>query len=158
MEPINLYSPNKFKFNLTGERFKDNYFDPTISGLNLPGIQLGTIPQGTSIRQIDRPGDSIVFNDLTIEFLITEDFKEWITIYDWMDDLREFNQTGIDNSILSDAKLVLLTNKSNPNIIITFRDIFPYDLSDLDLTFNTSDVETLRGTVSFKYINYIIET
>lgn len=154
--PKNLFSSNKFKFTLTGERFKDNEFDLTITGINVPGVQLGTIPQGTQVRTVDRPGDSIVFNDLTAEFLITEDWEEWLTIFRWIEDLRDFSKPIFDNSIITDATLMLLTNKSNPNIIINFEDLFPYDLSDLDLTLNSGEGEPIRGTCTFKYINYIV--
>ncbi len=157
MSVKNLFSSNKFKFNLTGERFKGNNFDLTVTGLNIPGIQLGIVPIGTSIRQIERPGDNITFNDLTVEFLITEDFDEYIEIYNWMNDLRNFKQTEFDNTILSDGKLILLTNKSNPNIIFTFIDIFPVDLNDLDLTLNTADGESVRGSVTFKFLDFTID-
>ena len=158
MNPKNLFSSNKFKFILTGTRFKDNEFDLTVTGINVPGIQLGTVPLNTPIRTIDRPGDSITFSDITIEFLITEDLEEWITLYNWMNDLRSFTEMVFDNSIVSEGKLILLTNKSNPNLILIFQDMFPIDISDLDLTLNTTDGEPVRGTANFKFSDMIVTT
>jgi len=152
MAAKNLFSSNKFKFILTGSRFKDNEFDITITGINVPGIQLGTVPLNTSIRNIERPGDSVIFSDITIEFLITEDLTEWIILYNWIQDLRNFSKTEFDNSIVSEGKLILLTNKSNPNIMLTFTDMFPTEMSDLDLTINTADGDTVRGNATFKYV------
>ena len=75
-----------------------------------------------------------------------------------MNALRNFNEEEFDNTVLSDGKLILLTNKSNPNIIFTFQDLFPFDLSSLDLTINTSDGEVVRGTVLFKFIDFQIDS
>ena len=157
-KPKNLFSTNKFKFFLTGERFKGNQFDLTITGINIPGIQLGIIPMGTHVRQIDRPGDSITFSDLTIEFLITEEFTEWLEIFNWMSDLRDFQETSFDNSITSDGHLVLLTNKSNTNISMTFTDMFPFSLDDLALSLTATDGESIKGTCTFKFNGYSIES
>ena len=151
MDPKNLFSSNKFKFNLTGSRFKDNEFDITITGMNVPGIQLGTVEQHSTIRTIERPGDSLSFSDITMEFLITENFDEWIVLFDWLTDLRDPTIDYFDNSIVSEGKLILLTNKSNPNVVLTFENMFPIELADLDLTLNTADGEPVRGSATFKY-------
>jgi len=156
--PKNLFSSNKFKFNLTGERFRNNELDITITGMNIPGISLGTIPLNTSIRTIERPGDSIVFSDINIEYIVTENFTEWIVLYDWLNALRDFNKNSFDNSIMSDGKLILLTNKSNPNLLITFTDMFIADLGDIDLTLNVADGEVVKGTATFKFNSMEVST
>ncbi len=147
----NLFLNNKFKFTLTGERFNDNEFDVVITGLNIPGLQLGVIGQPSTIRNIERPGDSIIFNDLSIEFLITENFEEWIIMYNWFNDLRDFSKMTFDNSIVADGMLILLTNKNNPNIGLKFINMFPYNLSDIVLSYNVSEGEPLVGEATFKY-------
>ena len=154
----NMFSSNKFKFNLTSSRFKDNEFDLAITDINVPGIQLGTTAQGTTTRVIDLPGDSITFNDLTVEFIISEDFGEWIEMYNWMYDLRNFDQPIFDNTILSDGSLILLTNKSNANVIISFKNLYPFDLQDLQLSISTADVSPLKGSVTFKYTEFEVST
>ena len=156
VSPKNLFSSNKFRFYLAGEGFKDNKFDLTVTGMNLPGIQLGLIQQGTSIRTIDRPGDSILFNDLTLEFLITENFEEWLMLFDWLEDLRDFNETSFDNEIVTDGVLVLLTNKNNPSLAIKFTSMFPYNLSDIILSLNSADGENQVGEATFKYIDMVV--
>lgn len=150
-DPKNLFSSNKFKFLLTGSRFKDNQFDLTVTGINVPGIQLGTIVHNTSIRPIDRPGDSTTFSDLTIEYLLTENFEEWIVLQEWINSLRDFSQNTFDNTILSEGKLILLTNKFNSNLSLTFENLFPFDVGDIDLSLNVADGEPVRGSVSFKF-------
>jgi hypothetical protein len=152
--PKNFFVGNKFKFTLTGSMFKDNEFDIMITGMNIPGIQLGLINHGTHVRQLELPGDSIVFNDLSFEFIVSEDLEEWITIYNWMQNLRDFSIDKFDNDVLSDGSLILLTNKINPNVVLNFEGMFPYNLSDVPLSLNVSDGEPVLCEATFKYLDY----
>ncbi len=152
--PKNLTSSHRFKFTLTSERFRNNQLELMINGINIPGMQLGIVNHPTPIRQIERPGDSITFNDLSIEFLISENFTEWKEIYDWLYDLRDFNKMNFDNSIIADASLVILSSKLNPLVCFDFTNIYPYNLSDLNLTLSVSDSEPLICETTFKFQNY----
>jgi hypothetical protein len=152
-EPKNFFVGNKYKFTLTGERFKDNEFDVMITGINIPGMQLGLVTHGTSIRQLELPGDSVVFNDISIEFIISENLEEWVTIFEWMEELRNFSESRFNNDIVADGTLVLLTNKNNPNIGLTMTAMFPYNLSDIPLSLNVADGEPVLGEATFKYLD-----
>ena len=153
-EPKNLFYGNKFKFVLSSERFLNNKFEFMITGINIPGMQLGIVNQGTPIKQLERPGDTISYNDLSVEFLISENLDDWKVIYDWLYDLRNFEQTNFDNSIVADGTIVLLTSKNNPNIGIKFTDMYPYNLSDVTLSINVSDPDAIVCEATFKYLDY----
>lgn len=153
-QPKNLFFGNRFKFNLSSERFIDNQFDLMITGINIPGMQLGIINHGTTSRVLERPGDSISYNDLSIEFIISENLDEWKVIFDWLNDLRDFSDAEFDNSIVADGTLTLLTSKNNPNVGIKFTDLYPYNLSDMTLSLNASDGDNIVCEATFKYIGY----
>lgn len=153
-EPKNFFAGNKFKFTMTGERFKDNEFDLMTTGCNAPGPTLGVIMQGTPAgRQLELPGDSITFGDFTLEFIVSEDLTEYKELFQWIYDLKNFEKTYFDNRILADGTLVLLTSKNNPNIGFKMTDMYPYALSDIPLSLNTTEGEPIVATCSFKYIN-----
>jgi hypothetical protein len=149
----NFLTANKFKFVLTSGRFKDNLFEPMIQSVNIPGLQLGIWSQGTSIIPIERPGDSVIFNDLNISFILREDMEDWKTILQWLQDMRDFKENNFEE-IFSDGSLVLLTNKNNTNLIINFEDLWPYNLTDI--FFNNESTEPLTCEVSFKYKKFTI--
>ena len=155
-EPKNFFSGNKFKFTLSGSRFQGNQFELMVTGINIPGMQLGIVNHGTPVKILERPGDSISFNDVSIEFLISEDFSEWKEIYKWFRDLRDFNETTFNNEIVTDGVLVLLTNKNNPSLAIKFTSMFPYNLSDIILSLNSADGENQVGEATFKYIDMVV--
>lgn len=153
-DPKNFFVGNKYKFTLTGERFHNNEFDVMITGINIPGMQLGLVTHGTSVRQLELPGDSVTFNDISIEFIISENLTEWVTIFEWINDLRNFSETRFNNDIVADGTLILLTNKNNPNIGLNFTGMFPYNLSDIPLSLNVADGEPVLGEATFKYLDF----
>ena len=152
----NMFSSNKFKFVLTGERFKNNDFEPVVSATNIPGMQLGMIPQPNPIRKIERPGDSLDFDSLVVGFQVQEDFSDWLTIFNWILELRDMKKTNI-KELFSDASLVLLSNKNNPNIVFNFENIFPVSISPLQLELGTND-SPLLCDVEFKFISMKVLT
>ncbi len=56
----------------------------------------------------------------------------------------------------SDGTLVVLSSKHNPNLKITFQDMFPISLSELSFDATQTDVEYLKATVVFRYRLYTI--
>ena len=147
----NLLGTNKFKFLLTGERFKDNDFEPTIVSVNFPSISLGMVMQPNPIRSMKRPSESFEYDPLMIEFLIQEDMSDWLTIYDWLTDMRDPKKQN-SGDIYTDASLVLMSNKNNPNIIFKFEDIYPSELSSFPLTNNSDNQEPIICTATFNFL------
>lgn len=147
----NLLGSNKFKFNIIGSRFKNNEFDPMIYSINIPGITLGNIVQTTSMRGLNRPGDSLEFNDLNITFILQENLSDWLTIFNWIMDCRNPTRENIEE-IYTNGILNILTNKNNPSITFTFERMFPYSISDIPLS-NAEALPSIQCDVSFKYIN-----
>ncbi len=151
-----LLGNNKFKFILTGSRFKDNEFEPTIVGVTLPGVMMGVIPQPNMVRRVERPGDSLEYDDLRINFSLREDMSDWLTIYNWLTDMRDHKDAKF-KEIFSDANLVLLTNKNNPNLVFNFEGVFPISLDQIDFTTDNNDSPMLCSA-NFKFISFKILT
>lgn len=152
----NLLGSNKFKFSIVGSRFKNNDFEPMIYSINIPGINLGNLLQPTTIRGLNRPGDSLEFNDLNITFLLQENLSDWLTMFNWIIDCRNPTRENIEE-IYTDGILTILTNKNNPSIIFTFERMYPYVISDIPLS-NSEALPSIQCDVSFKFINMKSQT
>ena len=59
-------------------------------------------------------------------------------------------------NIYSDGTLQVLTSSNTPNFKLKFKDLWPYQLSDLQFDATDSDVEYLTSEVTFKYTIYDI--
>lgn len=165
----NFLSPVGFKFTLNRSP-KVAFFS---NSANIPGLTLGIAVQPTYLKDIETPGDKIAFNDLTIRFLVDENLENYMEIQNWIRGLGfpyslneiydlQKQQTFVDTTdtklmnIFSDGTLHILTSSNTPNFKLKFRDLWPYQISDLQFDATDTDVEYLTAEVSFKYTIYDI--
>ena len=168
-ENRNFLSPTGFKFTLKRTP-KVAFF---CNSANIPDLNLGVAIQPSYLKDIDTPGDKIVFNDLVLRFLVDEDLENYMQIQNWIrglgfpDSLDEIynlqrEQKYVDTTesklmnIYSDGTLQVLTSSSNPNFKLKFKDLWPYSLSDLQFDATNTDVQYLTAEVTFKYTIYDI--
>jgi hypothetical protein len=62
------------------------------------------------------------------------------------------------NSLFSDATLTILSNKNNPIVDVTFRDLYPVAITALDYNQGATDVEYMTASVDFAYQLYEVQT
>ena len=141
---------------------------------DIPSLDLGTAQQTSYLKDIDIPGDKIVFGDLTIRFLVDEDLFNYMEIQNWirglgypeklsqLKDLSEdgkiksrFGQSG--ENIYSDATLQVLSNNLIPKFQVMFKDVFPHSLSTITFDATDTDIEYFTADVSFKYTIYNVQ-
>lgn len=168
----NFLSPFGFKFFLK-KTPGINWFVQTV---NLPAVAIqNTFLQNPFVR-VPLSGDHIEYGDLRLSFRVDEDLGNYLEIYNWMKGLGfpdNFDQykdiaprmrgpisgnsdplTG--NSIYSDATLMILSSNMNPVAEVTFIDIFPIAISDLEFNSMLTDVKYIESTVTFKYRSFTI--
>lgn len=153
---------NKYEFVIT--RLPNVVF--FLQSINIPTITLGTTTTQTPFVQIPKPSNTLTFEQLTLNYIVDENMESWFEIYNWMMNLgnpTSLNKlgtltktTGKNNSITSDATLLIKTNSNNPNIKFTFHDIFPTDLTGVQLT-STEGQDFLTSSITFAYTYYEAE-
>ena len=135
----NFLSPLGYKFVLNRAP-KVAFF---ANSANIPGIELGTTEQPNYLRKIPVPGDIMVFDDLTLRFMIDENLENYMEIQNWMrglgfpeslreiynlqnqEDLQNFIQTVFQSemNIYSDGTLFVLTNTEVNNFKVKIQGI-----------------------------------
>ena len=165
----NFLSPSGFKFTLTRTP-KVSFF---CNQANIPDLNLGIAKQPTYLKDIDIPGDKIVFGDLNLRFLVDENLENYMEIQNWIRGLgypeevkqfRDLSNEGLvqgkyvndRQNIYSDGTLQVLTSSQLPNFQITFKELFPYSLSTMTFDATSTDVQYFTSDVSFKYTIYNI--
>jgi hypothetical protein len=165
----NFLAPVGFKF-ILNRAPKVAFFS---NQANIPGITLGSAVQPTYLKDIDIPGDKLVFNDLNVTFLVDEDLENYMEIQNWMrglgypESLAEIynlqrEDTFVDTTdsklmnIYSDATMDILTSSQNVNFKIKYRDVFPVSLSDLVFDATNQDIQYFTAEATFKYTIYDI--
>jgi hypothetical protein len=157
----NLFS-DKFRFSIRKL--------PTVSFFcteaTVPGVAVQNIQVPNSINRLNVAGNKVQFNELVITFKVDEDLKNFKELYNWIigigapqsfdqfKKLVEDNELGLPGyQIYSDATLITLTNSMNVNVDISFTDLYPTTLSDIQLNEATSG-QPVTATANFVYLNY----
>ena len=165
----NFLSPTGFKF-ILNRAPKVAFFS---NSANIPSLDLGIATQPTYLKDLDIPGDKILFEDFSLRFLVDEDIKNYMEIQNWIRGLGypESRQEIIDlqterdkidtfesglMDIYSDGTLTVLGSNQRQNLMAKFKDLFPYSLSTLNFDATDTDVEYFTADVSFKYTIYEI--
>ena len=164
----NFLSPTGFRFTLNRAP-KVAFFGNTA---NIPSMTLGVANQSTYLKDIEVPGDKIIFEDFSLRFLVDENLENYMEIYNWirglgfpesLEEIYNLQRTGkIDQpldkvmNVFSDGTLQVLTSHQNPNFKVVFQDLWPYSLSTLQFDATSEDIQYFTADVSFKYTIYNI--
>jgi len=163
----NFLSPVGFKFTLAKEP-KIAFF---CNSARIPEITLSVVQQPTYLKDLDIPGDKLLYGDLSLRFMVDEDMENYMAIHNWLTGLG-FPETtkqyadlieGLDGEIdpkkaFSDGTLYILDSNFNTNATVKFKDLFPYSLSSLEFDSTLTDVQYFTASASFKYTVYNIKT
>ena len=161
----NFLSPVGFKFTLKTKE-KVDFFS---NSANVPSIALGTAQQGTTFRILDVPGDEVIYEDFTINFLVDEDLKNYMIIHNWMtglgipENFQQFSnlvkdENGQRDDLLQfcDGTLHILNSNYRDIAMVKFQDLFPVALTSLQFNATENDVNYFTAEASFKYTIYNI--
>lgn len=135
--------------------------------INLPGMSIEIAEQGSPFGHIYRHGTKMDFEDLELTFIVDEDMETYFEIYNWIiglgfpdsyDDFTALNANPISSGkgIYSDATLTIMSSAKNPNLEVTFTDIFPSSLSPLQFD-QSSDAQRMHCTATFKYQRFFLK-
>jgi hypothetical protein len=170
IENRNFLSPTGFKFALKRSPAAAFFCNQA----NIPSLDLGIAVQTSYLKDIDRPGDKIVFGDLSLRFLVDEDLFNYMEIQNWirglgypenLNQLQKLNDKALihgiygkeGEQIYSDATLQILSNSLIPKFQVMFSDVFPYSLSTITFDATDTDIDYFTAEVSFKYTIYTIQ-
>ena len=161
----NLLSPVGFKLTLNTKR-KIDFFSNTAT---IPALTLGTALQTTPLRNLDVPGDELLYDDFQIEFLVDEDLVNYMVVHNWLTGLgfpesyQEFKtlttdpeQQKDDKLQFCDGSLHILNSNLRDIAIVKFQDLFPVSLSGLEFRATDDDINYFTAQATFKYMMYNI--
>ena len=161
----NFLSPVGFKFSLS----KFPKVDFFCNSARIPEITLGTAIQPSYLKEIDIPGEKLIYGDLSIRFLVDEQLENYVAVHNWItglgfpetpqqfidkttdrDGLRDFQEQFCDGS------LHILNSNYNDVAIVKFKDIFPTSITSLDFDATETDINYFTAEATFKYVIYSI--
>jgi len=161
----NFLSPVGFRFSLA-KYPKINFF---VTSARLPEITLGTAIQPSYLKDLDVPGDKLVYGDFNLRFYVDESMENYMIIHNWLTGLgfpetaQQYkdiitNEESIRDSkeSFSDGTLRILNSNLRDNALVKFKDLFPIALSSLEFESSDTDINYFTADVTFKYTVYNI--
>jgi hypothetical protein len=148
----------------------------TCQKVTLPELSIGGIEQQTPAQPIFFPDNVPQFGNFSIEFIVSEDMKNFKELYNWIIALtdnnaqiskdfftkRQLRYANLKNSKeaskYSDATLFILNSSNNPRVAIKFIELFPTQLSPLTFDTTVDNIQYFVCGASFRYRSYEIET
>ena len=176
-DKLDYAAPTQFRF-LIKQLPKVQFFNVSA---NLPGISMSPSIQPATVLGRDIPihGDKVTFEEFTIGFMVDEYLENYKSLWDWIiaigfpSDKNQYEKWTEEESVrigeapaiasraplfYADASLIILSNKNNPILEVSFHDMFPISLSGLEYSQNQTDVEYMEATATFAYQIYDIKT
>ena len=161
----NFLAPVGFKFSLS----KFPKVDFFCNSARIPEITLGTAIQPSYLKEIDIPGEKLIYGDLSIRFLVDEQLENYVAVHNWLTGLgfpetpQQFIDKTTDRDGLRDFQeqfcdgcLHILNSNYNDVAIVKFKDIFPTSITSLDFDATETDINYFTAEATFKYVIYSI--
>ena len=165
---INPRQPN------TNNYLASNYFQLEITRLPLVTYfcQSAGIP-ALSLTPVDQPvpfgtfpkriGGRYNFEDLTVNFIVDEEMKNWIEVFRWMEsignmeDYTKVIDTHETTDFFSPITLIVMNSAYKQQYNVVFNNAFPIALTGIDFTSNSNDTEPIIASATFTYDSYNIK-
>ena len=169
---LNFLSPLGYKFVIN----KTPNVDYMVQAVNIPQVGIGVANQETPFVTIPRPGDHLKFGPLSILFKIDENMQNYLELYNWFIGMGfpdSFEQAkavygGTINEQLSkdltgqgaysDAILTVLDSSMQPKTTVTFYNIFPTGLDQVQFDSRNTTVNYIDCTCTFAYQKFKVDT
>ena len=161
-QPTNLNQLNVVGFEVNIARLPNTEF--FCQRVNVPGVILGETVEASPFMNTPLEGDTLSYEALSISFILDEDIQNYLEIYNWLTAIgfpRDYTQFAAlkrtenfpteTEGLYSDIDIMLQTNKSNPNYIIKFQDVFPTALSSIQLDSTATTIEPIVVDAAFNF-------
>lgn len=145
------YNPARsmsYIFTITG--FRDLSFK--LQNAAVPDVNLGGSPFATRTVDILLPSNKLSYDPVPFNFLVSEDLREWIEVYKWMDDL-----TRLDGQNHMTAELTILNSANKPVTRFVFTGIYPLMLGGLNYSMIGQDV-VLSCNLTLQFDEFQVES
>lgn len=128
-------------------KFPDIVYD--LKNITIPSLTApGTLIPLPNKAQFNIPATVVEDDEITINFNVDEQFKNYFLIHNWMKDNLKKVET---KDMVSDATIIILNNHKNPIIKIHLIDCYPSTLSEINFDFTLSDPIAAYMTLKCHY-------
>jgi|3_EtaG_2_1085321.scaffolds.fasta_scaffold170463_1 hypothetical protein len=152
----NYLNNNSFKF-LIDRTPLTTYF---CQKANIPSLSFGFVEQPTMFgAKLQLAGTLYDFDTLEVSFIVDENMKNYMEIYDWMrsmgnmENTKEYVPLDLHQTT---ATLLVLSSAYRPIYSVNFEGVFPINLGAIDFDSSVAETEPVVVSVTFQYRTFDI--
>ncbi len=121
-----------------------------VQEVSIPGMQLGSANVPTPFVRVVQAGN-LTYDDLRVTFKISENLESYLEIVNWMEALGHPDDFDQYQDLRSDAKVIILNSAKRPSFEVTFTNIYPTSISNIDFDATLSDVQYINADATFAF-------
>lgn len=122
---------------------------------NISDISMGPTMFPTGTKDLSIPSDKILHSPLIIDFIISDDYAEWIYMYKWM--LRCKNGHDLESKV-DTCSLTTLNSQNQPGAEFIYGDAFPTEMSGIQYTTNEDQSVVITCTATLQFNTFKVRT
>ena len=149
----NFLQTTKYNFVIPNLPFA-RYFCQTV---NWPSVSTSEVNVPTPFSDTYRHGDKLVYDPLSITFLVDEDLRVWEETYNWLKSLtnpinfKDYVKNSRNKDAYYDGVMTVNTNSNLPNLRIKYYNCHPVSLSGIQFATTSSADETPTADLTLRY-------
>jgi len=158
----NYLQPSGFRVIIDRENYPNlEYFAQSV---NHPDVTLPVVANPfRRIENVSMPGDTLSYSELSVTFILDENLKGYIELYNWMEKLvnEEFVGEGPRSRKVNpeiptqaDISLSILSSHNNQTKRVLYKACTPTSLSGLQFSSIAGNVEYLTYDASFSFTGF----
>ena len=120
----------------------------------LPGFRQNAVVGNYINNPLRVPGDTVEYDPLSMDIIVSEDYKNIIALMDWMIANKDKNGQW---SRCKDIKLHMMTRNKTSGLVATFYNAFPTEVGAMNMDSTLNDEDVLISSILFEYSHYRIE-
>ncbi len=142
----NLLSSVGFQFVLT----RTPNIEYLVQQVSIPGMQLGNANVATPFVRIVQAGN-LTYDDLRVSFKVSENLESYLEIVNWIEALGHPDDFDQYADLRSDAKVIILNSSKRPAFEVTFTNIYPTSISNIDFDATLGDIQYVNADATFSF-------
>ena len=150
---IDFANPTQFRFVI--DKLPNTEF--FITSANVPSISSTSSEQNTPFKGVPHADNVLDYESLELTFLLNEDYSNYTEVYNWMVGLGFPDNYDQSERSVSDATLIILSNKNNPIAQFNFKDTFPVTLGSIEYNVQEEDSTQIEVSITLDYTIFEFE-
>lgn len=152
MEQRNVARTTNYIFIFDEDR--DNTY--AVQSSSVADLNLGETVFGSQPKDLYVPSNKIDSAPIVVQFLLSEDHREWIDMYKWMLTLKNAKASPYPGLVRT-CELTALDSQNRPSTRFTYFDCFPTNISSIQYT-SQGEAMALTFDVTLRYNQFKVTT